>query len=210
MAKKMIFFIIFINLFVGLILTGTSFGAWSLIEDKDWWNETIYDFDDGQTLVIDVDVEIWEDTDAWKYLYGYQVDNKGSGEFSQFAVHPLGEDAILDVGGDLAKDGQGIGSGGSFDWGASYEFPVSYEVDESGSTNYAYYAGARVPSGEKSTIAWFTSKDQPAMGTLTAQGGEDGKVTAPGSPVPEPTTLLLLASGLFGLVGVRGRKYFKK
>jgi len=39
---------------------------------------------------------------------------------------------------------------------------------------------------------------------------EGGEFTLPGQPVPEPSTMLLLGSGLIGLLGYGRKKFFKK
>lgn len=204
---KKLYFILFISLFLGLTMSGTCFGAWSLIDTNDWWNDETYSFDDGDQLQFSVDVEIWNDDDIGQFLYGYQVTNLGEENLSTFEIHPGFPDKILDVGGDLVNNGLGLSSGGSFNWGNSLpSFLVAQEVDSI--NNYAYFGAANLNSGQ-SSIAWLTSSSGPGLGTLNAQGLGQGAGGIP-APIPEPTTLLLLGSGLFGLVGVGGRKYFKK
>jgi hypothetical protein len=44
----------------------------------------------------------------------------------------------------------------------------------------------------------------------TGLGGEGSDVAIPGTPIPEPATMLLFGSGLLGLAGYGRKKFFKK
>jgi hypothetical protein len=45
---------------------------------------------------------------------------------------------------------------------------------------------------------------------IVGYGGDNDLIFAEGTTVPEPATMLLLGSGLIGLVGYGRKKFFKK
>jgi len=66
-------------------------------------------------------------------------------------------------------------------------------------------------------IVGCPSSDDPATlskssftSTTVTTNSEIGSDIGGASPVPEPTTLVLLGAGLVGLVGVGRKKFFKK
>ena len=63
--------------------------------------------------------------------------------------------------------------------------------------------------GDDTTSSMTTSGNHPT-GTVTNQTTPNGAGDPSASPTPEPTSLLLLGTGLIGLASVGRKKIFKK
>jgi len=65
-------------------------------------------------------------------------------------------------------------------------------------------------SDDPGTLSKTSFSSNSNGGTSVAQIGGPVDEGSPGSPVPEPATLILLGAGLVGLAGVGRKKLFKK
>ena len=112
------------------------------------------------------------------------------------------------VGEHDSNPSSGIGSW-SQDYGMSPGQPEVY-VGAFSNITWAFDTVDRLRVGEESAVLWFSSSLPPTYDDAAVIDGAqspDGRLP---SPAPEPTTLLLLGSGLLGMAGYARMKLKRK
>jgi len=163
--------------------------------------------------------------DLYTYLYLVANDVTSNRAIGQFTV---GVPPELITSGDIGNVSRAILDKDLWDNDAVDLAPVGapvppfYQTDDGGVLSSTQYTGAdsviynfiygalgNIPPGSYSSTLLFTSSFRPSFVTASLQdGGISDDQSVPGPVVPEPTSLLLLGSGLFGLaaVGVKKKK----
>jgi hypothetical protein len=137
----------------------------------------------------------------WGYdFYGYQgigITSPGNYEISFHWFYWSGGDTYVHDPAYYIANG----------WNNLYPGAPSYSNSGNGDITLTVHTGDQIGWVVASTDnyqGWYIGTDLHPYLTIT-----NFKVTSVDSPVPEPSTLLLLGSGLLGLVGY-GRRRFKK
>ena len=159
---------------------------------------TTANFLDGSDNDIgDIKNEVWVPCSAGNLYYYVHEVTPGVDNVSEIAT---GFPVIGFTGTAGYSFTQAIAAGGGF----SIELDPDNSLDWDWSINSSGYWD----SGESITL-FFVSTVEPGMGTYNLQNMSQGTAESY-APVPEPATMLLLGSGLFGLAVLGRKKFFKK
>jgi hypothetical protein len=210
-----------------LVALGASYAAADVVYDNggpdrvDGFNITKASFIAADDFVLSQNTTI---TDVHFWGLFWQQDSTQIGGFNWAIYSNLGNSGF-DEPGSLVGSGSGTNvvatpTGNIYLGFPEYEFSFDLDTPQplSGSTNYWLALQA-----DFSVLFWETSGG--SNGAFAVQADDFApnpyawrqadfqdlafQLTAASAPVPEPSTLLLLGSGLVGLVGF-GRKKFKK
>jgi hypothetical protein len=152
------------------------------------------------------------DLSSGKYVYVFQVVNNGTNATSITSwTAGLSSDADVTSWGYFkgvvfTDDAGNVSANNNLDPGSDPGFFVDSGINPVliWNASTSVQAAITIPDMGTSSLMVYTSDFGPAMLSGTINGGGVGAVDrVPGASVPEPETLLLLASGFAGLAGFR-------
>jgi hypothetical protein len=179
-----------------------------------WEPSTIY-FEyvvDGRTLSGQIDYAVYTTSPgevelAGQYVYAYQITNSGSSNVSidSFAVGILEGATVIDIDFDSSVSG-----------GDVEPFHAYFSPDQPTAQSAAWWfmpapiGDGVVQIGQQSVVLLFSSNDAPSPlndgFASIAGGGIGGTVTNLPTPIPEPTTIILLGGSWAMIAAIRGRR----
>ncbi len=172
----------------GNVLTSHTYGGVTLDVDLQY---AVYDI--GQYPGVDP-------SGGTELVYAYQIFNEAASTVGVTVLSVgLGADhGAGNVGFDASVGAPGIAGG------------VAPDISTIGSSSalwaFGWLNGSEIDPGKHSAVLLFTSPNGPQLNSATLT---DGGLPLPGgevpSPTPEPTSLVLLAAGMIGLLRKRRR-----
>jgi len=164
---------------------------------------------DGRTLSVQIDYAVYSASPGdveleGQYVYAYQIINSEDSDvgIDSFAVGILEGATVIDIAFDSSVSGGGVEPSYSY-------FSPGQSSAESAAYLFLSFMQGVVQSGQQSAVLLFSSDDAPALLSdgfaSIAGGGIGGTVTNLPTPIPEPTTIILLG-GSWAIITLTRRR----